>query len=217
MAIIKQGILGGFIGKVGTVIGSTWKGRSVIRAVAQHVHNPRTAAQQAVRARMSLVSRFVSAVNTFVSEGFRNQADSEAITSGNVATRVNLAQAVTGSGTNVDLDYTRVLLSAGSLLNVESPAVTVAASGHSVNVSWTNNAGADSDVLDSDHVLFCLYNPARQASTYDLVSATRDDEAAVLAYPSVWAGDTLYLFASTRSADKSRISNSVLVGSVVAV
>lgn len=217
MAIIKQGILGGFNGKVGTVIGSTWKGRAVIRSVAQHVHNPRTEAQQAARARMSLVSRMVSAVYTFVSEGFRAQADREAITSGNVATRLNLAQAVTGSGTNVSLDYNRVMLSQGSLLNVESPSATVAASGHSVNVSWTNNAGVDSDVLDNDQVLFCLYNPTRQASIYDLVTACRDDQSAVLHYPALWAGDTLYLYVATRSEDKTRISNSIMAGSVVAV
>lgn len=216
MAIIRQGILGGFNGKVGTVIGSSWKGRSVIRAVAQHVHNPRTEAQQAVRARMSLVSHFVSAVYTFVNVGFRTQADREAITSGNVATRVNLAQAVTGTGINVSLDYARVLLSTGSLLNVEAPTVSVAASGHSVNVSWTNNAGADADALDNDRVLLCLYNPTCQASTYDLTSATRDDEAAVLPYPAVWAGDTIYLYAATRSDDQRLISNSVMVGSVTA-
>lgn len=217
MAIIKQGILGGFNGKVGTVIGSTWKGRSVIRSIAQHVHNPRTEAQQAVRARMTLVSRMVSAVHTFVTEGFRLQADNEAITSSNVATRINLAQAITGSGTSVTLDYTRVLLSQGSLLNVESPTAAVATTGHSVNISWVNNAGIDVDVLDSDRVLLCLYNPARQSSTYDLSSARRNDQSAVLNYPALWAGDTIYLYIATRSEDKSRISNSVMAGSVVAI
>ena len=217
MAIIKQGILGGFNGKVGTVIGSSWKGRSVIRAIAQHVHNPRTAAQQAARARLSLVSRFVSGVQTFVNEGLRALADSEAITAANVATRLNLAQAVTGSGTGVSLDYSRVILSSGNLPGVDSPAVAAAASGHSVNISWTNNAGSDTGVVDNDRMLFCLYNPARQSSTYDLVSVVRADEAAVLSYPSAWAGDTLYLYVAVRSEDKSRISNSVMAGSVVAV
>jgi hypothetical protein len=31
MRIIKQGVLGGFSGKVGTVIGSSWKGIAVMR------------------------------------------------------------------------------------------------------------------------------------------------------------------------------------------
>lgn len=42
MGTIKQGILGGFSGKVGTVIGSSWKGISYMRSRAQSVKNPRT-------------------------------------------------------------------------------------------------------------------------------------------------------------------------------
>jgi len=39
MGKIKTGILGGFQGKVGTVIGSTWRGESIMRAL------PKTAAK----------------------------------------------------------------------------------------------------------------------------------------------------------------------------
>lgn len=37
MGTIKQGILGGFSGKVGTVAGSSWKGISYMRGRAQNV------------------------------------------------------------------------------------------------------------------------------------------------------------------------------------
>ena len=40
MGTIKQGILGGFSGKVGTVIGGSWKGISYMRSQAQSVKNP---------------------------------------------------------------------------------------------------------------------------------------------------------------------------------
>ena len=45
MGKIKQGILGGFKGKVGTVIGSSWNGIAYMRGLAQSVKNPKTAAQ----------------------------------------------------------------------------------------------------------------------------------------------------------------------------
>ncbi len=45
MGTIKQGILGGFSGKVGTVIGSSWKGISYMKGRAQSIKNPKTAAQ----------------------------------------------------------------------------------------------------------------------------------------------------------------------------
>ena len=50
MGKIKQGILGGFNGKVGTVIGSSWNGISYMRGIAQSVKNANTAAQQTQRA-----------------------------------------------------------------------------------------------------------------------------------------------------------------------
>ena len=50
MGKIKQGILGGFKGKVGTVIGASWNGIAYMRGLPQSVRNPKTAAQEAQRA-----------------------------------------------------------------------------------------------------------------------------------------------------------------------
>ena len=36
MGTIKQGILGGFSGKVGTVVGASWKGKAYMRGMPQH-------------------------------------------------------------------------------------------------------------------------------------------------------------------------------------
>ena len=50
MGKIKQGILGGFRGKVGTVIGASWNGISYMRGLAQSHKNPKTAEQTKQRA-----------------------------------------------------------------------------------------------------------------------------------------------------------------------
>ena len=49
MGKIKQGILGGFKGKVGTVIGSSWNGIPYMRGLPQSQKDPKTAAQIAQR------------------------------------------------------------------------------------------------------------------------------------------------------------------------
>ena len=49
MGKIKQGILGGFKGKVGTVIGASWNGIAYMRGLAQSVKNPKTAGQTTQR------------------------------------------------------------------------------------------------------------------------------------------------------------------------
>ena len=60
MGKIKQGILGGFRGKVGTVIGSSWNGISYMRGQAQSVRNANTPAQQAQRAFFKQVQELTS-------------------------------------------------------------------------------------------------------------------------------------------------------------
>lgn len=56
MARIKRGILGGFSGKVGAVIGSSWKGIETMRSMPISVPNPRTQGQVNNRNRFKLVS-----------------------------------------------------------------------------------------------------------------------------------------------------------------
>lgn len=58
MARLSQGILGGISGKIGNLVGSSWKGIAVIKTKALSVSNPRTASQVAQRARMSAVVAF---------------------------------------------------------------------------------------------------------------------------------------------------------------
>lgn len=53
MGIIKQGILGGFSGKVGSVVGTSWKGRAVMKAMPLSVANPRTTGQVNQRTKFS--------------------------------------------------------------------------------------------------------------------------------------------------------------------
>ena len=53
MGVIKQGILGGFSGKVSNVVGTSWKGIAVMKALPLSVANPRTAAQVAQRTKMA--------------------------------------------------------------------------------------------------------------------------------------------------------------------
>ena len=53
MGIIKRGILGGFSGKVGNIVGTSWKGRAVIKAMPLSVANPKTTKQVNQRGAMT--------------------------------------------------------------------------------------------------------------------------------------------------------------------
>ena len=59
MGIIKQGVLGGFSGKVGTVIGSSWKGKAVMRGLTIAKSGKPTASQLQQQAKFSLMIKFL--------------------------------------------------------------------------------------------------------------------------------------------------------------
>ena len=64
MAKIKQGILGGFSGKVANVVGTSWKGRAVMKSQPLSVANPRTEAQQEQRGKFSKIAELASTILT---------------------------------------------------------------------------------------------------------------------------------------------------------
>lgn len=71
MGSYKQGILGPFSGKVGTVVGSFWRGIYYMRALAPHVANPRTDDQVKVRSIFSLASRALRPFVVPIRAGFK--------------------------------------------------------------------------------------------------------------------------------------------------
>ncbi len=72
MGTIKQGILGGFSGKVGTVVGGSWKGISYMRGRAQSVKNPRTEAQMEQRSKFALTLSFLKPITSYLRVGGKN-------------------------------------------------------------------------------------------------------------------------------------------------
>ena len=67
MAILRQGILGGISGRVGNVVGSSWKGIPILKTRPLSVANPRTNAQVEQRDKMSTMVKVGSeALNGFV-------------------------------------------------------------------------------------------------------------------------------------------------------
>lgn len=75
MGVIKQGILGGFSNKVGTVIGSSWKGIAVMRSMPQSVANPKTASQVANRSKFGQITKLgVQILSSVIQPNFNGQA-----------------------------------------------------------------------------------------------------------------------------------------------
>ena len=210
MGNIKQGILGGFSGKVGTVIGSNWKGINYMRAIAPSIRDARTAKQLAQREQFKLVLGFLRSVQSYVRVGFKMYATRQ--TAFNAAMSYTMRNAVKGASQDVSIDYSKVMVSRGSLalpLNI-----------HSLNndgeiaIAWSDNSGM-ANALDTDFAMPLAYNDDKKEAVYDMVSSCRGDEGVSLSYPSDWVGDTVHVYLGFVSENGALVSDSVYVGEKV--
>lgn len=203
MGKISQGILGGFSGKVGTVIGSTWKSIHYMRAIATSVKDSRTEKQLIQRSKFLASINFLKTVTPFVRIGYRNYAYRQS--EFNAAMSYMLKYAVTGDGEQATIDFDKTLLAQGSLTTATDAAVQVEAG--KATFTWTDNSNTGNAVA-TDKVMVLAYNKDRQETVYNTAAATRADGTAELVLPASWADDALAVYLAFYSEDGQRVSNS---------
>ena len=207
MGTFKQGILGGFSGKVGPVIGSSWKGKAVMRAIALSYNDANSEAQQQQRAKFGLVSKFISSVTGFTSVGFKSQA--VGMTEANAAMMFNLPEVISGTWPSYTIDYSKALLSKG---NVDLPyAPQASVTGTDLELSWTDNSGIG-NALSSDYINVIAYNKDRNQSVCDIDSKSRNARSATLSLPATWTGDTIHVYLAAHRNGSAETSNSIYLG-----
>lgn len=236
MGTINQGILGGFRGKVGNVVGFFWKGQAVMRALAGSVANPRTPAQVNNRSRFSLAGSLVSLIYPVAANLFDNpyrvSSVSKSRTKVNMLMRSVLASvqnATTPATSAVDcnVDFSSLKLSDpfGDVVNPTGVTAS-AASGGGTNImlTWNDNSSADASIASNDVVMIAAFPSSRDAGTglftahgvvFNDGEFTRRDQTGTLACPATWAGETCEVYMITRRADATLgRSESIYVGSV---
>jgi len=111
MAKLKNGILGGFAGTVGNIVGSSWKGIDVIRLKPDHVKNPNTEKQQVQRGRFKHCTSFVRNLMNDIVKPIWNQ-EAHGMSGYNLMVKKNMP----AFGKSGELEeYDKILLSLGSL------------------------------------------------------------------------------------------------------
>ena len=210
MGEIKQGVLGGFSGKVGTVVGFIKKGKSFMRALAANVYNPRTEGQVNQRNKFAAVVSFVSNNLTFINQGFRFLA--KGMSAANAAHSYNIKNAITGTAPDFSVDYPNALVSRGKLEGVLNG--TVGEASGTLTANWTDNS-VYGNARPDDKVMLLVYNPARGESISLLEDpATRTDGSIATTLPGHYSGDTLHAYLAFQAANGSMVSDSSYLGTV---
>lgn len=209
MGKIARGILGGFSGKVGTVVGGRWKNIDYIRAKPISVANPRTEGQVNQRNRFTITLEYLQPNLSFIQKGFKSYAVGK--TEFNAAMSYVLNNAIVGTAPNFTVDYSLALLSRGNLTSVLNGTTDLATPGQ-VAFGWTDNStGGNANVTDKAMLL--VYNPSKKESISILAGNDRSTGSQVVVIPDAYAGDTVELFMAFIAAEGSKVSNSVYLGS----
>ena len=208
MGTISKGILGGFSGTVGTVIGGSWKGIAYMRSQPGKRSFTPSDKQLAQQARFALVMRFLQPMSALLEVTFRGFA--VRMTGINSALSYNIQNAVTGTYPTLSIDYALALVSRGDLPNALSPAVTAGA-GSILTFSWTDNSGSGI-ASATDPAVAVAYCPALQQAVYDIGSSRGDMTADLNA--SVFAGQQVETWISFVTQDGKKSATSFFTGEV---
>lgn len=214
MGKVQVGILDGFVGKVGTVVGSFWKGLPVMRAYKRSVANPDTNAQQLVRTRFGAIGALSSAFYAAIKLGFKAKARAKKMTEGDIFVQMNWDCVHADTPGAATVDYTELVLAVGHLpecqfgnasftdpLQVEVPMSDT-----------TEVIGADSH----DIVHLFVYSPEAGAGVLDDGTFTRASETIKVLVPAYWNGHRVHIWGFAIGAGPDNmgvVSNSRYLGS----
>ncbi|RZT96000.1 hypothetical protein EV201_0629 [Ancylomarina subtilis] len=138
MGKISQGVLGGFSGKVGNIIGGSWKGIDYMRVKASSVKDANTIKQQNQRAKFKACVSLAKSVMTTIVRPIWNRKAIK-MTGFNLFVKTNLP---VFDNSGAISDYPNLKFSIGQLpLPTDLVIINNGAGGGALRATWVDNSG----------------------------------------------------------------------------
>ena len=209
MGKIKTGILGGFQGKVGTVIGSTWRGESIMRALPKTAAKAPTESQRIQRLKFKAVSEFLNPLRSTLSTYFGN--DTGVKSKYNMATSYHITNAVEITEQGTQILYPRVLVAKGTLFGFQNltttPLETV------ITLNWEDNTVFGNAKAEDTVNVVCYIEEVNTFYVFESI-ANRDGLTASVTLPQNFLGYNVEVYAFLYDTVSKTSSNSVYLGSI---
>jgi hypothetical protein len=200
------GILMPFKGKVGSVVGSSWRGISVIKFKGPDTRSNNAPKQLDAQTKFSVATNFAKSMTELFKITYKNYA--QQMTARNFAVGEFTKNAITGTYPLYTIDYSKALISKGSL---HSENATTTIQGRVIHWEWTANiAGFGSNPRDRS--IMVIYCQAFENAMYKVYGPQRDENASLFDV-TAFAGQTVHTWLAFISEDGSKLSNSKYTGS----
>lgn len=196
MGKIKQGILGGFTGKVGGVVGSSWKGIATVKARPVSVSNPRTAKQIGQRSKMSNTVAFAKVILADVIKPLWDRfSGQKSGYNAFVQRNIKLFENAMPSPAE-DL-----VISDGKMAATELQLGSSSVGQDEIIVNWMDDSG-EGFKLATDLAYVVIVNETQKVIGVSAGKATREDETLTVTMPTNLAGlDKLHKYLAFLRAD----------------
>jgi hypothetical protein len=208
MGKYEVGVLGGFTGKVGTVVGSNWRGIEYMRHKGKKSKKPPTEAQLEQQAKFGLGVSFTSTINELLMKSFRGD---DKKTGANTALSLLLFTAITGTYPAFDIDYSQVLVSKGKRPKADLPVATANGSG-AIGYTWSDNALVTAD-YQLDKTVLVVHCPDLKESIFVIGGAARPTETDSISVPN-FIGKQVHTWFAFVSPDGQSFSGSTYTGAL---
>ena len=209
MGKIKTGILGGFQGKVGTVIGSTWRGESIMRALPKTAAKAPTESQRIQRLKFKAVSEFLNPLRSTLSTYFGN--DTGVKSKYNMATSYHITNAVEITEQGTQILYPRGLVAKGTLFGFQN--LTTTQSETVITLNWEDNTVFGNAKAEDTVNVVCYIEEVNTFYVFESI-ANRDGLTASVTLPQNFLGYNVEVYAFLYDKVSKTSSNSVYLGSI---
>ena len=209
MGTIKKGILGAFSGKVGNVVGASWKGIAYMRSLPASVKNPRSLKQRTQRSKFSLALEVIQPLLSVIKQGWKLYANKQSAF--NAAMSYTVFNVIQGEYPDYNVDYSKIIISRGNLTAAADYAVVASPTGATIN--WGDNSGQGA-AQPTDVVIVAALNPAKGEIATPVADATRADGTIDIVYPGHWENYKTHVYLGFISDDGKEVANSVYLGEV---
>uniref|UniRef100_F4C8U6 Uncharacterized protein n=1 Tax=Sphingobacterium sp. (strain 21) TaxID=743722 RepID=F4C8U6_SPHS2 len=211
MGTIRNGANGGFKGKAGSVIGSSWKSIDYIKGLYKKRTKPATEEQLMQQAKFRTVMRFLLPITAFIRIGF-GQKRVDSMTPMNTAFRENLVLALMGDYPDYSLDYSKIRISDGFFAGGGSESVTVDAG--VMTVSWDTTQNTLYDTHNDDRVYILLYQPEIDQFLSAPTPPLRGDGSVDITLPNHFLGGEGHVWTFFADRQGRKVSRSTYLGTV---
>jgi len=209
MGRLKNGINGPIVGKVGTVVGSSWRGIDYVKSLPKR-KKPPTENEKINRFIFAKTQNWLQPIAGFLKVGFKNYTHTNQGV--NAAKSYLYKNALIKDGYDSVIDPAEMKVSYGNLPLVEDLTMELN-NENELRITWKADAVRSEEKEPDDQVMILAYNVDKEDAYYTVSGQFRKTGSDKLDLKLVLDG-TIHVYVAFVSVDRSRQSNSVYLGTV---